>query len=410
MGKAISVNLKLTNKSKNEATIMAVVSYGAYTRVFKKKRYEQINVYFSGCRVPISAWNNNLKLVEGKEHEFIAMRVIKAQLRLKWICELLMSQNRLSKTTLVDFLNSDIEWSKIFNKEVKKSTGNSISEFIRHWITNQDNITKGTKYAYSSLAKHIDNFSRHKNAIYTFENFTQKDFLSFVKYLQTHGLNQSTIYTQFVVKLKRIFKIAEIQDIDVYKHYANFKIEKPTIDNSNKRLTDDEIIKLENMELNDKLSWFRYCLLFECYTGIRMSDYDKATKENIKDQVLYFIPRKTIKYNSNCIVPLQSKAIDILEKYDYKLYRGKTFEKFKQMYVKGLNEISKLGKFSNKLTSHRGRHTFVSKCKELGISDENIMKATGHKSLSSFNIYNNPDKEIIGQKLKAVFISTSVYI
>mgnify|MGYP000007907099 FL=1 len=61
---------------------------------------------------------------------------------------------------------------------------------------------------------------------------------------------------------------------------------------------------------------YRDIFMFQCLIGCRVSDLNKLTKANIVDGCVEYIPQKTKLEHANTVrVPLNQKALDILERY-----------------------------------------------------------------------------------------------
>jgi integrase len=58
---------------------------------------------------------------------------------------------------------------------------------------------------------------------------------------------------------------------------------------------------------------------------------------------------------------------------------------------------------NNRISTHTARRTFITIMKNMKVPDAIIMKITGHKSMSSFNMYYRPTTEDVGSELKRVF-------
>ena len=61
---------------------------------------------------------------------------------------------------------------------------------------------------------------------------------------------------------------------------------------------------------------YRDIFMFQCLIGCRVSDLNKLTKANIVDGCVEYIPQKTkLEHAGTVRVPLNQKALDILERY-----------------------------------------------------------------------------------------------
>lgn len=72
--------------------------------------------------------------------------------------------------------------------------------------------------------------------------------------------------------------------------------------------------ELEGLPASDKV--YRDLFMFQCLIGCRVSDLNRLTKANIVDGFIEYIPHKTKLEHANTVrVPLNQKALDILERY-----------------------------------------------------------------------------------------------
>lgn len=81
-------------------------------------------------------------------------------------------------------------------------------------------------------------------------------------------------------------------------------------------LTIEERNQLFEAVLPEKLARQRDIFVFQCCIGCRVSDLWAMTKDNIVDGAIEYVPQKTQREHSERIrVPLNSKAMEILERY-----------------------------------------------------------------------------------------------
>lgn len=179
-------------------------------------------------------------------------------------------------------------------------------------------------------------------------------------------------------------------------------------------LTHSHIKQLESLEIEDEeLLVTRDLFLMQCYSGVRVSDLPQLLDEanfRMIDGVPYsvFIPKKT----ENCStkeanIPLSSLYPRLYELY--KVYKGMTFsflpsddnkqgnqsynrsirclgqmcgwnDKFKETRMKGGKKVIETYPFYKGLSSHSGRHSFVTNAvREHGLTFDDIISITGHK-------------------------------
>ena len=123
----------------------------------------------------------------------------------------------------------------------------------------------------------------------------------------------------------------------------------------------------------------RDAFLFQCYTGLAYIDVRNFNRECIatvegKRYVLGMRHKKDAKF----IFPLLPEALEILERYNYKIpvYSNARMN----LYLKDIAEHAKV---KTHLTTHVGRRTFGQIMLDKGVSIETVSKMLGHKSTAT---------------------------
>ena len=83
-------------------------------------------------------------------------------------------------------------------------------------------------------------------------------------------------------------------------------------------ISNEERNKLLETDLSDdkEVETQRDIFVFQCLVGCRVSDLNRLTKANVVDGCVEYIPQKTKMEHANTVrVPLNQKALDILERY-----------------------------------------------------------------------------------------------
>ncbi len=140
-------------------------------------------------------------------------------------------------------------------------------------------------------------------------------------------------------------------------------------------LTIDEINKIKNKNLSDRLDKVRDVFLFQCYTGLSYSDIKSLAIDNI-DLDKKIIRKYRVKTNVESVIFLLEPAWKILNKYDYKLPIP-TNQKM-NAYLK---EISTICYISKSLTTHTARHSFATLSLSNEIPINVVSKMMGHTSI-----------------------------
>lgn len=188
-------------------------------------------------------------------------------------------------------------------------------------------------------------------------------------------------------------------------------------------LTEEQIDTLYNLtDLTDEEAVARDMFCLQCWTGVRVSDLPQvlcsANLKTIEGEVFtIFRPEKTKNSkNLRAIIPLSKlfpTALDIVNKYLDKTPRF--IKSRKNNYNELIRVICRHAQFNETRTktidsgrgkhsetvplwqlisSHKGRHSFVTNCKKRGIPENEIIKMTGHATTVQIKkTYDNTDAE-----------------
>lgn len=174
-------------------------------------------------------------------------------------------------------------------------------------------------------------------------------------------------------------------------------------------LNKEEVNKLYALKLdNEKLSFIRDLFVFSCFTGMRWDDMLTFNKKDVHIQSngVKMIEKMAKKTKEWYRVPINSIVSEIIERYNYNFNRenNTTFnEQLKNILVltEWFNDETKFkdddGNFLHRwqcISVHRGRDTFITMLVNNRVPLNEIMKYTGHKSVTSLNMYIDKKAEI----------------
>ena len=229
----------------------------------------------------------------------------------------------------------------------------------------------------------------------------------FRTFLQGEQLNDNSVAKHLTV-LKTFKTFLSTIGIKIPAELEKLKIvEKEQIVNI---IEKQELEILENLEFeNNFLSQVRDVFLFQCYTGQRYSDIESITHDCISTKAGHNVWLvSTQKTDDNLVIPLNKKAITILERYQHlstplPRYTNQYFnQSLKEMAkVANLTRIVKKVCFYNNvkkeisiplheaISSHMARKSFISLSTQRGIPERFVRDVSGHKSERSFKRYLN---------------------
>jgi integrase len=174
-------------------------------------------------------------------------------------------------------------------------------------------------------------------------------------------------------------------------------------------LNKEEVNKLYAFKLDNKKHCFiRDLFVFSCFTGMRWDDMITFNKKDVHIQQngVKMIEKMAKKTKEWYRVPINSIVSEIIERYNYNFNRenNPTFnEQLKIILIltEWFKDETKFkdddGNFLPRwqcISVHRGRDTFITMLVNNRVPLNEIMKYTGHKTVTSLNMYIDKKAEI----------------
>lgn len=301
---------------------------------------------------------------------------------------------------------------------------NFIKLFLEHKKSNVEPGTYKTyKVSFLRLLYFLDKNTTGIN--YTLESIDHKFILDLEQFYDAYNLKPSTINNQ-LRKIKEMFLYAKEKGFEVNQKALDWKYRKKvsTKEYKNIYLNFDEINIIKNLEIDDKeLDTARDWLIISCFTGQRVSDFLRFTKENItsKDDDL-FLEFQQQKTRKKMRIYLLKEVREILNKRNGDFPEAMPDDKFNLL----IKEICRLAKFNELfegdkhekglrgrkktdfypkhelVSSHIGRRSFATNF--FGkLDNTDIMYITGHNSLNTFLAYVQKTNEELGDAVAQRF-------
>lgn len=285
------------------------------------------------------------------------------------------------------------------NKPVKRKT---VQEVFNQYIQELESANR-LRYAdmYKCTMHSLIKFNKHLDI-----PFSDMDTIWLKRYevwLQSQGLAINTLGTRFR-HLRVIYNFAIEEKIVKSEYYPfnSFKVSKLSQTTAKRSIQKDEILSVLNYQGQTPLE----CLAIDLFTfsylaaGINFGDIARLTKDNILENRLIYIRKKTQKQIK---VSLQEQAIKLIQKYSmpdnpYLFPILSSFHKTEQQKVnrihkiiakvnKSLKEIGERLNIPIDLTTYCGRHSFATVLKRSGVNTSLICEALGHSSERVTQIY-----------------------
>ena len=147
-------------------------------------------------------------------------------------------------------------------------------------------------------------------------------------------------------------------------------------------LTQDQLsllVDLFKATSNDSWHLVLRHFLFSCFTGLRISDAKAVSHENIQDNWLVIMPKKTIGKQKTIRVPLHPLAQDLIVSSV-----GRLFDTFSEQYTNRLlTRIGQAAGIDFKVKTHTARHTFGTLFIELGGDVVTLKEYMGHRDIGT---------------------------
>jgi len=292
---------------------------------------------------------------------------------------------------------------------------NYVDEFIKGICSgeithNSKKYEKGTIKTYYTFRNVI---AEYNNKL-TFDLINMDFYNHFVNYLngRNYSLNSVGKNIKFIKVIMRNAYEKGLHD-NLEFTYKDFKAVTEKVDDV--YLTKDELQLLYDLDLSDKPNYelARDVFLVGCYTALRFGDYSKIKRDYINSKG--FLEMHTEKTNTKVVIPLNSIAKCILNKYDYTF--PKTYEQKVNKYIKEVckiagivtpvwitktigGKVEKYSKPKNELIkTHSARRTGATLMYLAGIRTIEIMKITGHSREQNFMRYIKISNEEVADRL-----------
>jgi integrase/recombinase XerD len=346
-------------------------------------------------------WNSEKGLVKGQSNDARSINHYIEQIRTQ-LFEIY--REMLAKHQLV---TTDAIKNRYLGVDEKQHTLLGLVAY--HNMEMKDTLELGTLKNYFTTEKYLKRFLKEKyktNDIYLSQlNYKFiTDYEHWLKNLKPKGnlpkCNNNTTM-KHIERVRKMIGVAirnEWLEKDPFQKYR-LSFNRVTRD----CLTDEELNRLENLDLNNvRLDQVRDLFVFSCYTGLAYSDVSQLTQADLNRDLegnhwLYTNRQKT---DTTVKVPLLPKAQMILNKYRDRadLVRlGRLLPIISNQKVNTyLKELAAKIGIEKNLTFHLARHTFATTITLTnGVPIETVSKMLGHTSIRTTQIY----AKVVEQKL-----------
>ena len=281
--------------------------------------------------------------------------------------------------------NSDIVDAKelVYACKKQKKSEPKVIDILSKYIDQESKTKKASTIRNHTIKlKNLQEYQKSKKRSFYPSNFDTVEaerfktwFMERAKTTNVDAANRNVLlYRQ---AMYYAYKKGDIDAFDLINYKGERDKRKPNV-----FLTEKEVNALENLPIQNRmLHRMRDLFLFQCYTGLSYADIWKGWKiESKKDKPVIIGERA--KNGQKFFVPLNSKALLILEKYPEGLPRYCNIT-----YNRNIKEVAALANIDKKITTHTARKTFATLQDSKGWSRESVAQMLGHKKLTTTESY-----------------------
>ncbi len=293
--------------------------------------------------------------------------------------------------------------NKLVTSDIIKAhfLGNTAS---RHVLTNiiayhnthmKDTLRWGTQKNYYTTHKYIFLFLKqeYKTTDMYLSELGYKFIIDFERFLRHQNSMGNNTVMKHIERLRKMVSLAfkmEWLDKDPFvKFEAKYERKERGF------LTLEELQRIENKAFTiQRLQLIKDLFVFSCYTGLSYGDVMNLTRDNLcigidGKQWIYSQREKT---SIPVKIPLLSKALDIIEKYESHpntIHKQTLFPTISNQKLNSyLKEIADVCSIQKNLTFHIARHTFATTVTlSNGVPIETVSKLLGHSKITTTQIY-----------------------
>lgn len=254
----------------------------------------------------------------------------------------------------------------------------SFPEFINDYM-NKEGLSDGTTKHIKVVVDSLNN----ANMLQTFYDLTPANLIKYDDYLHAQGnKTMSTIwgYHKRLKKYTRILWRDQMIPSNPYDH-VQFKRGKHK---ERRPLNEDELLKMREAKLSDKLSRVRDLFIFMAYTGLSyvdMCSFDFTTMTEKKGNH-YYIDGARVKTGSKFFTPILPPAQAVLDRYNNQLPIISN-----QKLNDYLHVIQEKLDINKPITCHVARHSFATLLLTYDFPIDKVARALGHKDIKTTQVY-----------------------
>ena len=397
---------KATGKKQKEGTIFMYVRTGSSARGRNTIKVS------TGYKIPLKNWNEEKRELKNGTANKAAISARMAEMQNR-VLDVYNELDKTYKPIPFDILKNAVE-SRL--KNTVEDTQHDFLEALDELISIKEKANRSplTVKKYQGFKNHLLEFKTlNKRISLSFDAINEAWLNSLKDFFTDHKKHANDSVEKYFRVLKTFLQWAVEKEYSSNKVFEKYDLDLNKFSKEILFLEMDELMTLYHFDFSAKPAFDRArdIFAFQCFTGQRISDIQKLTREEIQKKVVegkaeftwHFHQRKGGK---EIFLPLNEFAIEILDKYrklDTPL--PKLAEQNLNLALKDIFQDAELNRivtrtrlYANKkqverkslwefASTHMARRTFITLSLEQGIPIETIMKYTGHSSFHAMRPY-----------------------
>lgn len=355
------INLSIIHNRLKRATSKHEVSVELCFCAKRQRKY-----FSTGVKVTTTQWSDASKMVVKRKDADELNEIIQAyRARANEIISKMVKEGCCDLNVIISQMNGEDE-------------GTSFIEYCER-RRNERKVCEHTKKRYDVFIKFLKTWGKIKS----FQDCNVSKVRAMDEYLHRQDKAQCTIY-DYHKYLKLFINDAMIDGLieqNPYK-FLPFHIgkgEKQYVD----CVTEEQFAAIKKLKLSTlHILHARDLFLFQCYTGLAYSDlasFDYANCEEINGKMFYHAKRT--KTDTDFVFQLLKPALEILQKYDFKL--PKMSNQRYNDYLKAIGQMVGV----DRLHTHMGRATAATLFLSKGMPINIVARVLGHTTLRQTTRY-----------------------
>ena len=288
------------------------------------------------------------------------------------------------------------------NFEIQEDKGKyHLVKFLTEFIAEGDKgllgLSRGTLNIYRATLSRLELYESTKGKKLTFKDITADFERELAAFLQQYADCSLPGISKHMKILKRVMAVAQERKLHHNEAYKKYKVHRTTKTNKI-YLTKEEIAALESLDLSGQptLEVERDRFLVAYYLLQRFSDVTSLGRDNFfESNGRKFVRYKSQKTGQEAILPASQKAIDILERYDYKMNFSNNQQANRELKnicaLAGINQTVAQGDQvlpkSRLVTTHTARRSAATNLYLEGASLKTIADLGGWENTETLRVY-----------------------